>query len=61
MKGCGLIGASVKCRDCDFTEDDIEGDDWYRKASEKAREHCRKTGHTVDVELVFYKRYEKVV
>lgn len=61
MKGFRLIGASITCMDCDFSEQDIKKPDWYYHASEAARKHHEKTGHTVMVELVFSKTYEKEV
>ena len=46
-----LIHAIASCRDCDWEE---EG---YKVAQKKAREHAKKTGHTVDIETGYIQTY----
>ena len=48
-----LIGALASCHDCDWEEED------YRTAQKDAREHARKTGHTVNVETTYTQTYNQ--
>jgi hypothetical protein len=53
MRGYKLIHAIAHCRDCGLKEED------YNTAPKKGREHHNKTGHTVDVEIGFWREYSK--
>ena len=52
--------ASAYCRICSFSMDNIDGKDAY--IITKAKEHARKTGHTVDIyrehwtEITYYNK-----
>ena len=48
-----LIGAMAWCRDCKWNE---EG---YEVAQKEARKHALKTGHTIDMELVYSQTYNE--
>ena len=45
MADNGVIHAIAHCRNCDWTEEDVN------IALKKGREHSKKTGHIVDVEV----------
>ena len=51
MKGFYLIHAVAHCSDCKWEDTD------YRTAITTAREHAKKTGHTVEVETGYCKTY----
>lgn len=51
MRGYKLIHGIAHCQDCDWKEEK------FTKASSEARKHHKQTGHTVDVELGFWKKY----
>ena len=46
-----LIHAIAQCQDCDWSEED------YKVAQKRAREHAKKTGHTVDLETGYWQQY----
>lgn len=47
----GLIQAMARCEDCGWEEEDCN------IAEEEAQEHAEETGHTVNVETVYYQTY----
>lgn len=53
MKGFRIIHAIADCSDCDFVCED------RYNASRKAREHAKKTGHQVFVEIGHMKIYNE--
>lgn len=53
MKGYGLIHAIATCKDCDW-----EDQDW-QVAQKTAREHHKKTGHEVNLEIGYNKIYQR--
>lgn len=56
MKGFNLIHAYAVCSNCDWEYGDYEKGDMGKKA----QDHVNRTGHFVDVELGYHKRYARV-
>lgn len=53
MKGYSRIHGIAFCQDCEWREED------YRICTKKAREHCFQTGHTIDIELGFWRKLKQ--
>lgn len=58
MKGYRRIHAYAQCEKCGWDYTDIHGHDHKHDVGRKAQQHANKTGHTVDVEIGFYKTYK---
>lgn len=52
MKGYKKIHAIAHCRDCNFKDED------FQTAQETARKHNKEKGHTVDVEIGYWRMYK---
>lgn len=53
MRGYNMIHAVANCNDCQWQ------DYSYHTAQRKGREHAKKTGHEVTIEVGYYIRYKR--
>ena len=52
MKGYTRIHGIAHCQDCDWRDEDFE------KCVKEAEKHHKETGHTIDIELGYWRKIE---